>query len=329
MKDRDLWFSLIHADDRERVAAYDDEVQATGKPFMIDYRMVAADGRESWIHDEAVVVHRDEKGDPAYWQGVMVDVTERKRAEDLQRALDVERETSQRLRDLDDMKNTFLTAVSHDLRTPLAAILGLAITLERDDIDLAARESQDLTRRIAANARKLDRLVTDLLDLDRLSRGILEPQRHPTDVGALVRKVVNEGDFLTDHPVQVEADPVILAVDGAKVERIVENLLANAVRHTPLGTQIWIKVNAADEGVLIAVEDAGSGVPEDLREAVFEPFRQGQEGGPSPGVGIGLSLVARFSELHGGKAWVEDREGGGASFRVFLPGAPTGTTHFT
>jgi signal transduction histidine kinase len=219
--------------------------------------------------------------------------------------------------------------VSHDLRTPLAAILGLAITLERDDIDLAARESQDLTRRIAANARKLDRLVTDLLDLDRLSRGILEPQRHPTDVGALVRKVVNEGDFLTDHPVQVEADPVILAVDGAKVERIVENLLANAVRHTSIGTQIWIKVNAVDDGVLIAVEDAGSGVPADLREAVFEPFRQGKEGGPSPGVGIGLSLVARFSELHGGKAWVEDREGGGASFRVFLPGAPTGTTHFT
>jgi signal transduction histidine kinase len=118
-------------------------------------------------------------------------------------------------------------------------------------------------------------------------------------------------------------------VDGAKVERIVENLLANAVRHTSVGTQIWIRVNASDDGVLIAVEDAGPGVPEDLRIAVFEPFRQGTEGGPSPGVGIGLSLVARFSELHGGRAWVEEREGGGASFRVFLPGGPSGTTHFT
>ena len=82
------------------------------------------------------------------------------------------------------MKNTFLQAVSHDLRTPLAAILGLAITLERGDVELEPQDdAKDLARRIAGNARKLDRLVTDLLDLDRLARGIIEPKLQPTDVG--------------------------------------------------------------------------------------------------------------------------------------------------
>jgi signal transduction histidine kinase len=77
-----------------------------------------------------------------------------------------------------------------------------------------------------------------------------------------------------------------------------------------------------EDGVLIVVEDAGPGVPDDLKQAVFEPFRQGDGGpNPSPGVGVGLSLVSRFAELHGGRAWVEDRPGGGASFRVFLPDA--------
>ena len=104
------------------------------------------------------------------------------------------------------------------------------------------------------------------------------------------------------------------------MERIIENLLANAARHTPPGSRVWVSARREDAGVLLAVEDEGAGVPLELREAVFEPFRQGP--GPSehsPGVGVGLSLVARFAELHGGAAWVEDRPGGGASFRVYLP----------
>jgi len=121
--------------------------------------------------------------------------------------------------------------------------------------------------------------------------------------------------------VTVEAEEVVLAVDTAKVERIVENLVVNTARHTPAGSGIWVRVRAQDGGVLIAVEDQGEGVPEELKEAIFEPFRQGpHRSRHSPGVGIGLSLVARFAELHGGRAWVEDRPGGGASFQVFLPG---------
>jgi signal transduction histidine kinase len=90
-----------------------------------------------------------------------------------------------------------------------------------------------------------------------------------------------------------------------------------------VGSRVWVRIEAHAGGALITVEDEGSGVPEELHEAVFEPFRQGSAASShSPGVGLGLALVARFAELQHGRAWVEDRPGGGASFRVFLPGAP-------
>jgi two-component system, cell cycle sensor histidine kinase and response regulator CckA len=263
----------------------------------------------------------DEAGTLVGTMGVSLDVSERKRAErSLVAAFEREKEISQQLRDLDEMKNTFLHAVSHELRTPLATVLGFALTLERQNANLSPEDTQDIVRRLAINARKLDQLLSDLLDLDRLARGIVEPQRHPTDVGALVRRVVESSEVLGERPIRVDADMVVIALDGPKVERIVENLLANAGRHTPPGTKVWVRVRAEDGGVLLAVEDEGPGVPETLRRSIFEPFRQGPGALPnSPGVGVGLSLVTKFAELHGGRAWVEEREGGGASFRVFLP----------
>jgi PAS domain S-box-containing protein len=252
--------------------------------------------------------------------GYLRDITDRKQAEmEVQRALETERQASQRLRELDDLKNMFLEAVSHDLRTPLTAILGLSLTLDRQDLELAPDDREDLTSRLAANARKLDRILCNLLDLERLIRGVVEPNREPTDLAKLVRRVLNEADFLEGRAVTVDAPHVVADVDPAKVERIVENLLVNSARHTPPGTPVWVRVARRDGAVLIVVEDAGPGVEPELREAIFEPFRQGRPRVPAPGAGIGLSVVARFAQLHGGRAWVEARSGGGASFRVVLP----------
>jgi PAS domain S-box-containing protein len=254
---------------------------------------------------------------------VLMDVTERRLAEEaLRTAFDREREITRQLRAVDEMKNTFLQAVSHELRTPLSAVLGFALTLEREEVRLEPDESREIVHRLAVNARKLERLLSDLLDLDRLGRGIIAPRRRTIDVGRLAETVVDGMDITDDHRVTVEAQPTQCDVDPAKVERIIENLVSNAVRHTPAGTAIWVRVSQEEGGVLLEVTDNGPGVPEDLREAIFEPFRQAPGLRPhSPGVGMGLTLVARFAELHGGKAWVEPREGGGASFRVFLPGA--------
>jgi PAS domain S-box-containing protein len=314
--DPDLWSKIVHPEDNNRNEHVDEDGVHSS-----EYRMIAKDGRIVWVHDQSSLI-TDDDGNPRFWQGVLVDVTQQKRTEQLEQDLAVERETAQRLRDLDDMKNTFLQAVSHDLRTPLAAILGLAVTLGRDDLEIDPAETQDMARRIAVNARKLDRLVNDLLDLDRLSRGIVEPSLRPTDLGALIRNLVGESDLIAERRVNVEVQPVTIPVDAAKVERIVENLLANTARHTPVETQLWVRVEPMGGGALIVVEDDGPGVPEEVRERIFEPFLQGPSPAEhSPGVGVGLTLVARFAELHGGRAWVQERRGGGASFRVYLSGA--------
>jgi two-component system sensor histidine kinase KdpD len=248
---------------------------------------------------------------------------------DAEAALRREQVAVESLKAADQLKNTFLQAVSHELRTPLSAILGYALTLRRADLDLPMEERGELAERLAVNAIKLERLLSDLLDLDRLERGIMEPRRRTVDVGELIRTVVDQSDPMSNRVVSIEVDPVTLALDGPKLERIVENLLANAAKYSPPESPIRVLVEPSPGGVLIAVEDRGPGVPDEFKGSIFEPFRQGPAtSSHAPGTGIGLSLVTRFAELHGGRAWVEDRPEGGASFRVFLSGpgsvAPVG-----
>jgi PAS domain S-box-containing protein len=319
MNQSELWRERILPEDRD--VAQDAELRLLGGEgrMRCEYRIVGKDGRVIWIREEAEALE-DEAGRPKYLQGVMYDVTEAKQSEArLMKALDTEKEAAARLRSLHEMQNSFLQAVSHDLRTPLTSILGCALTLE-NDAGMEPEDARDLVGRIASNARKLHRLLTNLLDLDRISRGIVEPQRDFVDVTRILHAVMDEANG-DSHPLEVTTiDPVVAHVDAAQVERIVENLVTNAIRYTPAGTPIWVSANGGPDGVLLVVEDAGPGISAELRESIFEPFRQGNEViAHSPGVGIGLSLVARFAELHGGRAWVEDRDGGGSSFKVYLP----------
>ena len=224
------------------------------------------------------------------------------------------------LRTINDVKDTLLHAVSHDLRGPIAAIVGSAQSLERRGaLDLTDGDEDALIDGILQSGRKLNRLVGDLLDLERLDRGLVEPDRASTNVGALVSRTVGEATYAERHPIHVElSQPIEMDLDRGQIERVVDNLLVNAVKHTPELTPIHVRIERCDGGAMLSVEDEGPGVPDEIKTAVFQPFRQGA--GARSGAGIGLSLVARFAELHGGRAWVEDRPGGGAAFRVFLPG---------
>jgi PAS domain S-box-containing protein len=280
--DPGLWERLVHPEDLEWVAAECERTNQTGEPFSGEYRMSTTAGQVRWVRDEAVLVRAGD-GRPLFWQGVLTDITashqvadhlaealdrEQEAAQQLAAALERERAAAEHLRAVDEMKTTFLQAVSHDLRTPLTTILGIALTLEHRAAGLPAADLADLLRRLSGNARKL--------------------------------------------------------------ERIIENLLVNAAKHTPAGTTIWVRLEAQDDGVVLLVEDEGPGVPAQLRGQIFQPFHQGRNiADHAPGSGIGLALVAQFASLHGGRAWVQDRPGGGASFRVHLPhtqhpGAPGG-----
>lgn len=322
----ELWLQILHPEDAERMRMEDERARRMLTPLSAEYRMIARDGSVVWVSEKAAVVE-DEVTGTVYWQGVMVDITARKEAEAqrelalerLRAALDTERQATERLRALDDMKNDFLNAVSHELRTPLAAVLGSALTLQRLSADLSVQDRDDLLGGIVEGSRRLERLLADLLDVDRLTRGAAMVERTLVDMGELISSVAQHvrpnNHYIHLEPTEAHAD-----VDAPKVERIVENLLTNAIRHTPPGSSVWVKVKEEPGGVMLVVEDDGPGVPSEMREPIFEPFQQGGDRAEkAKGLGIGLSLVARFAELHLGRAWVEERVGGGASFHVFLP----------
>jgi signal transduction histidine kinase len=205
-------------------------------------------------------------------------------------------------------------------RTPLTSILGCALTLESslDQEQISREDEHDLVGRIATNARKLHRLLTNLLDLDRMSRGIVAPNRDDVDVNQILASVLEESSTDT-HPIQITSVGSVHAyVDAAQVERIVENLVVNAIRYTPAGTPSGSVRPERRRACSSSVEDAGPGIPEELRDSIFEPFRQGNEVdiAATRSRGIGLSLVTRFAELHGGRAWVEGARGRRRSSRA-------------
>jgi len=259
--------------------------------------VVRPDGTVRWVHGRGRVVV-DASGEAERMVGTSQDITDAK--------------------SLEELRENILATVSHELRTPLTSILGFALTLKERGSRLAENTRAELVGHMLEQAQKLDRLLTDLLDLDRLRRGSAGSRFRTTDVGALVRQVV--ADFPRDgRPIELSAQPVLAEVDPPQLERIVENLLANAIKHTPSGTDVAVRVEPTDGALLIAVDDSGGGVPAGEREAVFELFNRGDAYESVPGAGIGLAIVAQFAATHGGRAWVEDNPSGGASFRVELP----------
>jgi len=238
-------------------------------------------------------------------------------------ALRREREACARLRELDSIKSAFLLAVSHDLRGPVTAMATLARMLA-DETALAPAQRRRAADSIIANAARVERVQRNLVDLDRLARHAvaIEPQR--VDVSRLVGHTVAMADA-ADRTVSARIGVASAVLDPAVVERILDNLVSNAVNHTPPQTPVEVSVDAAEQGVLITVADHGPGVPPEQRRSVFKAFAAAvpaNDGTPARGMGVGLHLVARFAALHGGRVWVEETPGGGASFRVLLAEQP-------
>lgn len=245
------------------------------------------------------------------------------RAHENARRFEDERRAVERLAELDRMKREFLSMVSHELRTPLTAIEGMGLTLELSWDKLDDDTRRQLLSRVNANSRTLDGIISSLLDFSRLEAGRLEVHPEPLDVGLLVRSVTGRlSGLFSDHHLVVEAqDGLTVAADGMLMDRVVENLLSNAAKHTPKGT--LVRASAAAEGarVVVAVVDAGPGIdPRDM-EHVGERFYRG--GDPNhrntKGIGLGLALAREILELHGGRLEVSSTLGEGASFSFSLP----------
>jgi signal transduction histidine kinase len=258
--------------------------------------------------------------------GLLVDVNELKRTqgklrhsqEELEGALQRERQASTKLRQLDDVKNTFLSAVSHELRGPLTFILGTSGLLEKHLDSLPPEDVREMVGHTRRSAKKLQSLLDDLLDVERLRQGRITLEREPVDIAELADRVVEDLGTPDEHLVIVDVPHMEILVDASKIERVLSNLISNAFKYCPPGSRVWVREEHSSDGIILIVEDEGDGIAESDREVIFDAFERIDAAAIS-GTGIGLSLVAKFADMHGGRAWVEERRGGGASFHVLLP----------
>jgi signal transduction histidine kinase len=236
-----------------------------------------------------------------------------------------------RLAELDQLKSDFLGNVSHELRTPLASIKGYVDNLLDGVTGPLGDRQRHYLGRVQANAERLTRMVSDLLDLTRIEAGKIELQPAPLDVGRLLDDVAEGlGPVARTRAIRLAVEAAAcprLWGDPDKVHQVLTNLVANALKFSPRDGEV--RVAAAPDGpdaVRLAVSDTGAGIPVAQRELVFDKFYQvGRPDGARPGgSGLGLTIARHLVELHGGRIWVEDAPGGGSMFVVRLPTAGPG-----
>jgi signal transduction histidine kinase len=234
-------------------------------------------------------------------------------------------EAMRKLREVDELKTSFLSTASHELRTPVTAIKGFATLLDGSWDGGTDEEQRIYSDRILANARSLDTLVQDLLDLSRLERGRLLAQPGPVDLTATAHQVLERLSVLfSEHELVTDlaGTPPVMA-DQEGIERILTNLVSNAVHYSPPGTRVTVRTVADDHGAELIVDDEGPGVPTDERPKIFSRFFRGSGDAVvrTRGTGIGLAVVKEYIDQLGGAVSVETAPGGGARFRVWLSAA--------
>ena len=284
------------------------------------------DGSVTIIIDASVMPVKDDQGKVVFLACEGRDITEKKAQERLiaQKNLELQG-LLERIRELDEIKTQFFANVSHELRTPLALILGPAQRLVDDLGSITLAERRESAQVIARNARMLLKHVNDLLDLSKLEAGKLKIELQDTDVSALTRLVGSHFAVLAvDRTIEYvvhASEPCITAVDPDKLQRVIMNVLANAFKFVPDGGRVRCAVARRPGGFLVAIDDSGPGVKPDMRQAIFERFRQADGGATrqQSGTGLGLAIAKEFVEMHKGSIAVVDSDLGGARFEIALP----------
>ena len=224
------------------------------------------------------------------------------------------------LEEVDRLRHALVGAVSHDLRTPLSTIKVASSTLVDASATLSRADTNELHELIDSQADRLDRIVSDILDMTRIQAGVLEVRSQPWSVLDLVAEVVAAlRPAIADRAIDLDIPPRLpkVSVDHALIEHVLANLLDNADRHGPPGTPILIEAAVpTGDRVAISVSDAGPGVAADEREMIFDSFVRFDTGGRA---GLGLAIAKAFVRAHGEEIWVEEAPGGGARFVFTLP----------
>ena len=307
------WADVFHPEDQDAAWTAWRHSLATGETYEIQYRLRDRTGAWRWVLGRAMPV-RDEAGAIVRWMGTCTDIHDQKQAENA-------------LRQANQRKDDFLAMLAHELRNPLAPISTAAqvLRLRQGDAAYALRAGEIIERQV----RHMTELVDDLLDVSRVTRGLVQMEREPVELRAVVDAAVEQVRPLIEarhHELAVElpAGPVHASGDRTRLVQAVSNLLNNAAKYTQQHGRLRVALAVRDGVASISVADNGSGIPLTLLPHVFDLFTQGERtpDRAQGGLGLGLTLVKSIAQLHGGAVTAESGgQGQGSTFTISLPTA--------
>jgi PAS domain S-box-containing protein len=315
----------VHPDDREFVEPLFERLQAENIKYKEEFRVIHGDGRVDWISAEGTSIG-DGGQEPDRMMGVVRSVTEQKHAaEELAKVYEREKRARDEAVEANRSKDFFLAFVSHELRSPLNAILGWSKILLTKTVDETTRRNALET--IERSARLQTKLINDLVDSARVASGKLRLEFHPTNLCEIVRvayqaqKPVAEAHLL-EFTFTSDCDEIAVFADAGRLQQVLTNLISNAIKFTPDGGKVSIALETTDDAVSIRVKDTGQGIAPDALPNIFRQFSQGEIGKSrsNTGLGLGLSIVKILVVKHGGTVQaLSDGLGRGAEFIVTLP----------
>ena len=301
----------IHPDDIGRVDAAVRQSIGGGEPFNEEYRIIQKDGSVRWASFRGRVIYGS-NGQPERFPGVGVDTTR-------------ERNAIEALQEADRRKDEFLATLAHELRNPLAPIRNALEILQSNDY--SQNQKNEAFGRVERQVTQMIRLVDDLMDVSRITRGKIRIQRQPVNLCEVLSTAIETIQPLIDskqHGLSVEkvSSPLWVNGDLVRLSQIFSNIMNNAAKYTPSGGNIAVCIDTIDGVVKIRIKDNGEGIPTDKQKAIFDMFTQvdGVLERSQGGLGIGLTLVKKLTELHDGNVTVySDGVGKGTTFTVTLP----------
>lgn len=313
---RRVFGALIHAEDRIRVATDTGAALREGRPYLVEYRLLHADGGVRWMWENGTGV-RNEAGDVQWLDGVILDITERRQMEEALRAA---KETAEQAA---AARATFVANMSHEIRTPMNSILGFTDVLLDGDLDVEQRRHLDTIR---SAGRALLRLLNEILDTAKLEKGAVELEQNDYNLLSLIDELSSTlaaNARAKGLQLDIQYDPALptgLRGDELRMRQVLTNLLDNAIKFTSKGG-VTLKVCAEGDQLCIAVRDTGIGIAPERLAAIFDPFTQADASMTRRfgGTGLGTTISKQLVELMGGKLWAESEVGRGTTFHVRLP----------
>ena len=318
------FFDTLHPEDRDRVELAFHESQISGKEYKEEFRVINSDGNTHWLSAQGKSF-LDADGNPVSMMGMIRKITDRKIADkELSQVYERERKARDEAEEANRAKDFFLAFVSHELRSPLNAILGWTKILLTKQVDEETRKNALET--IERSARSQSKLINDLVDSARVASGKLRLEFTPVNFYEVIKNVYNSHKPQADNKhinlsFSANKENINIIGDGVRLQQIFTNLLSNSVKFTPEGGNVEIIVEAQNEMVKVHIKDDGQGISPDSLPQIFNQFSQGDsENHDRTGLGLGLSIVKTLVGKHGGKVEAQSEGlGKGAIFSVTLP----------